>query len=157
MKSGQAAVKSTERQTWLRDSFSFLQGYIRRKGMSKSSAFKSPLRPSEATATVSVPGTSQETESEMEISMASDFTHQWLTTSPSHRPAAVTTTTAEDPVLEQFQQMSSMISSFLGAHQDSTPNPRESFCNYLHFENEHLEEQDFLTFRNKTVKLLSAI
>ena len=41
-KSGQAAEKSTERQTWLKDSFSFLQGHIRRKGVSTSSAFKSP-------------------------------------------------------------------------------------------------------------------
>ena len=66
-KSGQAAAKSTERQTWLKDSFSFLRGYIRRKGVSKSFTFKSPLRPSAATATV--PDTSRETESEMEISM----------------------------------------------------------------------------------------
>ena len=33
-KSGQAAEKSTERQTWLKDSFSFLQDHIRRKGVS---------------------------------------------------------------------------------------------------------------------------
>ena len=50
-----------------------------------------------------------------------------------------------------------MVSSFLGAHQDSTPNPRQSFYNYLYSENEHLEEQDILTFRNETVKLLSGI
>ena len=31
MKSGQAAEKSIERQTWLKDSFSFLRGHIRRK------------------------------------------------------------------------------------------------------------------------------
>ena len=37
-KSGQAAEKSTERQTWLKDSFSFLRGHITRKGVSKSSA-----------------------------------------------------------------------------------------------------------------------
>ena len=30
-KSGQAAEKSTERQTWLKDSFSFLRGHIRRR------------------------------------------------------------------------------------------------------------------------------
>ena len=36
-KSGQAAEKSTEQQTWLKDSFSFLQGHNRRKGVSKSS------------------------------------------------------------------------------------------------------------------------
>ena len=37
-KSGQATVKSTERQTWLRDRFRFLRGHIRKKGVSKSSA-----------------------------------------------------------------------------------------------------------------------
>ena len=50
-----------------------------------------------------------------------------------------------------------MISTFLGARQDPTPCPRQSFCNYLHSEIEHLEERDFLTFRNETVKLLSEI
>ena len=79
-KSGQAAEKSTERQTWLKDSFSFLRGHIRRKGVSKSSAFKSPQRPSAAAA--SVPGTSRDTESEMEINIALDVTHQPSSTSP---------------------------------------------------------------------------
>ena len=50
-----------------------------------------------------------------------------------------------------------MISTFLGARQDPTPSPRQSLCNYLHSEIEHLEERDFLTFRNETVKLLSEI
>ena len=57
-KSGQTALKSTKRQTWLRDSLSFLQSHIRRNGVSKSSTFKSTLRPSGATATVSVLDTS---------------------------------------------------------------------------------------------------
>ena len=47
-----------------------------------------------------------------------------------------------------------MISTFLGARQDPTPSSRQSFCNYLHSEIEHLEERDFLTFRNETLKLL---
>ena len=81
-KSGQAAEKSTERQTWLKDSFSFLRGHFRRKGVSKSSAFKSPQRPSAAAASASVPDTSRDTESEMEISIASDVIHQPLSTSP---------------------------------------------------------------------------
>ena len=71
-KSVEAAEKSTERQTWLKDSFSFLGGHIRRKGVSKFSAFKSPVCPSAAAATASVPDTSQETKSETEISMSSD-------------------------------------------------------------------------------------
>ena len=79
----------------------------------------------------------------MEISIASD------------QPTVATTTTA--PVLDQFQWMRSMISTFLGARQDPTPSPRQSFCNYLHSEIEQLEERDFLTFSNDTVKLLSEI
>ena len=50
-----------------------------------------------------------------------------------------------------------MISTFLGARQDPTPSSTQSFCNYLHSEIENLEERDFLTFRNETVKLLSEI
>ena len=155
-KSGQAAEKSTERQTWLKDSFSFLRAHIRRKRVSKSSALKSPQKPSAAAA--SIPDTSRDTESEMEISIASDVTHQPSSTSPNRRqPPVATTTTSADPVLDQFQQMRLMISTFLGARQDPTPSPRQSFCNYLHSEIEHLEERDFLTFSNETVKLLSEI
>ena len=43
MKSGQAARRSTERRTWLRESFSFLRGHIRRKGVSKKSAWHQML------------------------------------------------------------------------------------------------------------------
>ena len=57
-KSGQAAEKSTKRQTWLNDSFSFLRGPIRWKGVSRSSTFKSPLKPSASVATASVLDTS---------------------------------------------------------------------------------------------------
>ena len=93
----------------------------------------------------------------MEISITSDVTHQPSSTSPKQRqpPVAITTMSA-DPVLDGFQQMM-MISTFLSARQDPTPSPRQSFCNYLHSEIEHLEERDFLTFRNDTVKLLSEI
>ena len=125
-KSGQAAAKNTERQTWSKDSFSFLRGHIRRKEVSKSSEFKSPLRPSAATA--SVPDTSRETESEMEISMASDVTHHLASTNPSRQPAMVAST-PQDPVLDQFQQMRSMMSTFLGARQDPTRGPRQLCCN----------------------------
>ena len=62
-----------------------------------------------------------------------------------------------DPVLDQFQQMRSMISTFLGAHYHPTQSPQQWFYNYLHSEIEHLEERDFLTFRNETAKLLSEI
>ena len=78
--SGQGDEKSTECQTWLKDNFSFLQGHIRRKGVCKSSAFKSPKRPSAAAA--SVQDTSRDKESEMEISIALIVTHQPSSTNP---------------------------------------------------------------------------
>ena len=94
----------------------------------------------------------------MEISIASDVTHHPSSTSPKRQQLPVATTTSSaDPVLDQFQQMRSMISTFLSAREDPTPSPRQSFCKYLHFEIEHLEERDFLTFRSETVKLLSEI
>ena len=94
----------------------------------------------------------------MEISITSDVTHQPSSTSPKRRqPPVATTTMSADPVLDGFQQMMLMISTFLSAPQDPTPSPQQSFCNYLHSEIEHLEERDFLTFRNDTVKLLSEI
>ena len=69
--------------------------------MSKSSGFKSPLRPSATIA--SVPITLRETESEMEINIALDVTHQLATTSTSCQQAMVTRATPQDPVLNQFQ------------------------------------------------------
>ena len=126
--------------------------------MSNSFAFKSPQRSSAAAASASVPDTSRDTESEMEISIASDVTHQPLSTSPKRRqPPVATTTSSAHPVLDQFQQMRLMISTFLCVCENPTPSPRQSFCNYLHSDIEHLEERDFLTFRNETVKLLSEI
>ena len=53
--------------------------------------------------------------------------------------------------------MRSMISTFLGTCQDPTSSPGQSFSNYLHSEIEHLEESDFLAFRNDAVKLFSEI
>ena len=40
---------------------------------------------------------------------------------------------------------------------DRIPNPQQSFCNHIYCEIKHLEERDFLTFRNETVKFLSGL
>ena len=109
-----------------------------------------------ATTTASVPETSQETEYEMEISMASDMVMN-LRPQALHTDQLLLTPPLLNRVLDQFQQMRSIISSFLGARQDTAPSPRQLFCNYLYSEIEHLEELDFFTFRNETVKLLSGI
>ena len=122
------------------------------KGVSKSSTFKSPQRPSAAVATASVPDTPRDTESEMEISMTSDVTHQPSSTSPKRRQPTVATTTAADPVLDQFQQMRSLIFTFLGAHHDSTPSPRQSFCNYLPSEIEHLKLLSEIQYKAEELK-----
>ena len=43
-KSGQTPKKMTERQNWIQDKFNFLKTNLRKKGLSKSSGFKSPQR-----------------------------------------------------------------------------------------------------------------
>ena len=111
-----------------------------------------PRDSSAVAASALVPDTSKDTESEMEISIASDVTHQpSSTTSKWRQPPVATTSTSADPVLDQFQQMRSIISTYLGEHWDPTPSPTLSFCNYLYCKIKHLEERDFLTFRNETV------
>ena len=59
--------------------------------------------------------------------------------------------------IKQHEELRLIISNFLGARQDTTSNPRQSFRNYLYSKIEHLEERDFLTFRNETIKLLCGI
>ena len=78
----------------------------------------------------------------MEVSIASDVTHQPSTASPMHQPAMVVMSTPQDSVRDLFPLMRLMISSFLGARQDPTSDPRQSFCYYLHSEIEHLEERE---------------
>ena len=63
--------------------------------------------------------------------------------------------TVDQHVMDQFTQIRTMLSSFLGQKQETTTHT--AFCNYLALEVEGLEEKDFQTFRNKTVKLLSNI
>ena len=58
-------------------------------------------------------------------------------------------------VMDQFIQMRTMLSSFLGQKQETTT--CAAFCNYLVSEVEGLEEKDFQTFRNEAAKLLSNI
>ena len=57
--------------------------------------------------------------------------------------------------MDQFTQMRTMLSSFLGKNQETTT--RTAFYNYLALEVEGLEEKDFGTFRNEAVQLLSNI
>ena len=85
----------------------------------------------------------------MEIRIASDVTHQPYTASPMCQPATVTMSTAQDPVMDQFQQM-----KFSGG--TSRPLSRSKTI-HLQLSPLHLEETDFLKFRNETVKLLSEI
>ena len=129
--------------------------HIRCKGQSKSSAFKSQA-----------PGASASTTTAHDISRASTDTDSMeisiLSTDTTLQPQQVTTSTAasghssvDRQVMDQFTQMRSMVSLFLGQKQETTTHT--VFCNYLGSEVEGLEDRDFQTFRNEAVKLLSNI
>ena len=51
--------------------------------------------------------------------------------------------------MDQFAQMRTMLSSFIGPKQETT---RTAFCNYLASEVEALEDKDFQRFKNEAVK-----
>ena len=74
-KSGQAPKEKTECQNWIQYKFGFLRAHIRRKGLSKSSAFKSQARGASASAATAhnISRESIDTDS-MEISMWSTDT-----------------------------------------------------------------------------------
>ena len=136
-------------KTW----FDSKRSHIRCKGLSKSSVFKSQARGASASAFTAhnISRASTDTDS-MEISMR--LTDTML------QPQQVTSLTVasgcssvDQQVMDQFTQMRSMLSSFLG--QETTM--RTAFCNYLASEVEGLVKKDFQTFKNEAVKFLSNI
>ena len=68
--------------------------------------------------------------------MQSDTTQQPLIASPS----VVSQHSTVDQIMDQFAQMKTMLSSFLGPRLEAT---RTALCNYLTSEVEALEESDF--------------
>ena len=143
-------------QNWIQDKFGFPRSHIRCKGLSNSSGFKFQAQgacSASAASAHNISRASTETDS-MEISMWS--------TDTMLQPQQVTIPTAASghslvnrQVMDQFTQMRTMLSSFLGQKQETTT--RTVFCNYLASEVQGLEEKDFQIFRNKAVKLLSNI
>ena len=99
-------------QTWLKDSLNFLRGHIRRKGVSKSSMFKSPLRPAD--------WIWYENQHDIRCySSAIDHKPFMLTSCCRHYHcwrSSFRSVPADE--VDDFQ--------FFGAHQDPTPNPSHS-------------------------------
>ena len=100
-----------EHQNWIQDKFEFLRLHIRLKGLNKLSGFKSQARGA-STSAHNISRASTDTDN-MEISMQS--------TDTTLQPQLVTrpTTTSgcslvDQQVMDQFKQMRSMLSSFLG-------------------------------------------
>ena len=81
--------------------------------------------------------------------MRSDTTIQPTVTSLS---AVSQRSSVDQKFMDQFAQMKTMLSSFLGPRQETT---RTAF--YLASEVEALEDRDFQTFRNEAVKFLRGI
>ena len=140
-----------ECQTWIQDKLGFLRSHIRCKGLSKLSPFILQARGS-STSAYDISRASTDTDS-MEISMRSIDTML----QPQQVMSPITASEqslVNQQVMDQFTQMRSMLSSFLGQKQGTT---RTALCNFLMSEVEGLEEKDFQTFRNQAVKLLSNI
>ena len=131
-------------QTWIQDKLGFtLRSHIRCKGFSKSSAFKLQARGASASATTAhdISRASTDTDS-MEISMRSTGT-MLEPQQVARLTESLWCSSVNYQVMDQFTQMRTMLSSFLGKKQDTTT--RTAFCKYMASE---VEEKDFQTFRN---------
>ena len=109
MNSGQAAHKSTESQTWLKDSFSFLRGHIRRNFQ----VFCIQVIP-EAFCSHSLSFSSGYTQ--RQNLRWKSVLHQMLLI--SLQAPVLSDNSLQSQLQDQFQQMRSMISSFPGERQD---------------------------------------
>ena len=68
-KSGKVQTEMTERRNYIQDKFNFLKTCIRRQGLSKSSAFKSPAQAASASAASAHISRGSTNMDSMEISM----------------------------------------------------------------------------------------
>ena len=88
----------------------------------------------------------------METSIHSDTTHKPAICSTVNTSVVFQPSSVDQQVIDQFAQMKTLLTSFLGPRQEATGT---AFCNYLASEVENLEERDFQTFINEAVKDLS--
>ena len=145
----------TESQNWIQDKFNFLKTHIRRKGLSKSSCFKSPQRGASASAASAhdISLGSMDTDS-MDTSIRSVTTHHPSICSTASSSLLSQPSSVDQQVMDKFSKMKTMLTSPRGPKQETT---RTAFWKYLASEVENLEERDLQTFRIKAVKLSSRI
>ena len=149
--SGMAHKEMTERQNWVQDKFTFLKSKEGRKSFSNSSRFKSPQKGASASA-ASAHGNSRgstDTDS-LEASIYSDTTHQPSICSTTSTSVVSQISLIDQQTMDKFAQMKTMLTLFLGPRQETIT---KTFCNYLASEVKKLEESDFQTFINETIKL----
>ena len=129
----------TERQNWIQDKFKyFWKTHIKRKDLGKSSGFKSPQRGASASAASAhnISRRSTDTDS-METSICSGTTHQPTICSTASTSVVSQPSSVDQQVMQQFVQIKTMLTSFLGPRQETT---RTTLCNYLASEVKNLEE-----------------
>ena len=105
-KSDQAPKEMTERQNWIQDRLNFLKTHIRRKGLSKSSDFKSLQRGASASAASAHNISRESTDADsMDTSTHSDTTQQPSICSTTSTSVLSQASSVNQWVMDQFAQM----------------------------------------------------
>ena len=109
---------TVSKKTEIQDTFNFLKNLIRRKGISKSSTFKSRQRGACAVVAHNISQGSVDT----------DATHQPSICSTASESVVFQPPLVDQQVIDQFACMKTMLISLFGSRQEVTKTP---FCNYL--------------------------
>ena len=154
-KSGSGVTKQTPRQTWIENTFPFLDGHIRRKGVSKSSSFQT--RPGEVLSSTPIQDVTRlSTDSEMDVTLQSEVSRApRALASPSPSSRGGPTPTTDTSVMETFREMKAIMNTFLKPRDPEPVDKRRTFCDYLYSELKDLTDKEFDHFRRTAVNTLS--
>ena len=126
LQSGQAPREMTKRQSWVYQQMGFLKTHIRRMGVNRSSGFEAS------------PNASRHEESRESTTDTEHLESSVLRESRSQPILTSTPVSTNSRILEHFDQMRTLISSFLQQKSD-----RQPFFDYVASEAEKMTQEEF--------------
>ena len=138
--SGQAPREMTKRQSWVYQQMGFLKTHIRQKGADRSFGFEAS------------PNTSRHEESRGSTTDTEHLETRVLRESRSQPILTSTPVSTDFKILEHFDQMRTLISSFLQQKSD-----RQPFFDYMASEAEKMTQEDFEDLKGRILRDIEAV
>ena len=140
LQSGQAPREMTKRQSWVYQQMDFLKTHIRCKGANRSSGYEAS------------PNTSRHEESRGSTTDTEHLESSVLRESRSQPILTSTPVSTDFKILEQFDQMRTLISGFLQQKSD-----RQPFFDYVASEAEKMTQEEFEDLKGRIFRDIEAV